>query len=202
MLEVGIYHKHSLLVLIDNSTALIYKWLLFDRTQERCFVTNRRAFTFHFKHFNPALIDARKIKSEITFLPLISQMLGGAEKLSPRRENVFPSTSALREQRTSFPSETEDGVTSIKSRCPYCEYKSLYNNLRRHIMFKHTGEKPFRCSFCSKRFTLKENLNAHIRIHTGEKPFQCTFCFMKFTLKGNLKKHIGKIHYSSSSFDK
>lgn len=47
----------------------------------------------------------------------------------------------------------------------------------------HTGDKPFVCMYCPRRFTQKHNLTIHLRIHTGEKPFQCEVCrYFFFTL--------------------
>lgn len=81
------------------------------------------------------------------------------------------------------------------SQCPYCQYHSYYSHaVKRHIRFKHTREKPFKCVVCQKTFTLKEHLKTHLRTHTGEKPFQCEICLKRFNVKSNLNVHVLNVH--------
>uniref|UniRef100_A0A6I8PTN8 Zinc finger and SCAN domain containing 29 n=1 Tax=Ornithorhynchus anatinus TaxID=9258 RepID=A0A6I8PTN8_ORNAN len=40
----------------------------------------------------------------------------------------------------------------------------------------HTGEKPYRCPDCGRRFRDSSNLITHRRTHTGERPYGCSDC--------------------------
>lgn len=52
----------------------------------------------------------------------------------------------------------------------------------------HTGEKPYECEFCHKRFSRSDKLKTHRRMHTGEKPYGC-FCGRRFTRIDHMKMH-------------
>lgn len=45
------------------------------------------------------------------------------------------------------------------------------------------------CAFCLRRFWSAEDLRRHMRTHSGERPFQCDVCSRKFTLKHSMLRH-------------
>lgn len=85
--------------------------------------------------------------------------------------------------------------------CPFCPFKRVFKTtVKRHILLKHTTERPFSCTLCPLRFGTKSNLKRHMLVHTGEKPYQCPRCFVKFAQKINLQIHLTKKTLCSKSW--
>lgn len=124
-------------------------------------------------------------------------------------------------------SKNEEGVEEDPKKesvqCPVCHksFKSKYY-LKVHNR-RHTGERPFGCPKCGKRYFRKENLDTHqsrgcarvltytcptcsssfntkeeLRVHivshTGEMPHKCSTCSEQFMYKKELTMHLMKIH--------
>ena len=52
------------------------------------------------------------------------------------------------------------------------------------------GERPYKCSVCTKAFNQKGALQIHMTKHTGQRSHNCQFCSQTFAQKGNLRAHI------------
>ena len=76
--------------------------------------------------------------------------------------------------------------------CPICA--TAFNKLarlRRHIVAKHSGEKPFVCTvpLCGASYTRKDHLTRHECTHTGAAKWGCDYCSASFYEQSHWKRH-------------
>lgn len=75
--------------------------------------------------------------------------------------------------------------------CYLCDYGFLHSKCSRFLVHfrKHTGETPFQCKCCAKKFSSKRMLNFHMKYHPNEIPSKCSFCQRKFSTIDATKEH-------------
>ena len=78
-----------------------------------------------------------------------------------------------------------------KAPCSQCGEMVGLTKMKRHIAMKHTSiyDRKFKCDVCGKSFHESSRLKDHKNIHTGEKPYKCKFCSACFASKGTHAMH-------------
>lgn len=82
-----------------------------------------------------------------------------------------------------------------KFKCNNCDYQCFAKaHMTLHIRHRHSGERPFSCPICCKKFVSSSDLSRHSTTHSGEKKFQCNFCKYRSNRKLHLVSHIRRKH--------
>lgn len=88
-----------------------------------------------------------------------------------------------------FQHQREAHKTGVKD-CPFCDKTIDSSTQMKYHLMRHEGMFPYNCPLCSNGYTANSILQDHIRRkHTGEKPFECKQCFKRFPTSGALAQH-------------
>ncbi|XP_056236060.1 uncharacterized protein zgc:66448 isoform X1 [Seriola aureovittata] len=96
---------------------------------------------------------------------------------------TFPNTMALRYHQRCH--------TALKPyECPECGMVFKHYSVMEDHRRKHTDNtRSHLCNICGKTFKYSSLLHQHQYLHTGQKPFRCPECGKKFAFAQNMKAH-------------
>lgn len=79
-------------------------------------------------------------------------------------------------------------------------YPNKYK-LKQHSITHNLHVRPFNCNVCGMTFKMKNLLKRHTMVHTGERPYPCTSCEKRFATQYDLRVRMKFICRFSFNFN-
>ncbi|KAJ8268251.1 hypothetical protein COCON_G00134230 [Conger conger] len=140
---------------------------------------------YHMKQFLEVFLRGGSDPRREELVQHFSQGFGGGEGASRMEEGLgLGGSSTMEIQSEWYGEDTGDGlVVPVKlHKCPFCPYTAKQKGIMKRHIRCHTGERPYPCETCGKRFTRQEHLRSHsLSVHRSNWPIVCKGCRRTFT---------------------
>ena len=121
---------------------------------------------------------------------------GGKSLLSDSmKASIFAMVSAASSSFNGAPSNVRMGLSSSLPNSA-AQYAHKDQNQHSNPLLNPSSNTKLRheCVYCGKRFPTPSKLQRHSLSHTGEKPFSCNVCLKKFSQMAHLRNHLRQAH--------
>ncbi|XP_055641591.1 zinc finger protein 479-like isoform X2 [Toxorhynchites rutilus septentrionalis] len=78
---------------------------------------------------------------------------------------------------------------ALRFHCSYCTKQFGTKQQLQHHETGHTGVKPYCCEQCGKGFRYRHCLIDHVNVHNNIRPYSCEICGLSFVRERNLREH-------------